>query len=250
MIDLLLAAAVCAKLANFTPPEKCPDEPDNLCNIELAEKYANARNFDAATYFLCKGEESIAPMEFEGMLEHLGNMRAGRTKAPLDFCEHVTSGYGMTYCAHVAWEEAMPKLDARLTAVRVSAAFRKRIDDFARAESARLSEDNLGGTAYSSFVLGAEIEAKEAAVVAVEQWSKKRAPSVTDAAAKKADDALNAAYRKLEKTTPLRDAQRAWIAYRDAFATHYVERWKDAAAPNALRREIITQLTNERISSF
>jgi uncharacterized protein YecT (DUF1311 family) len=250
MIELLLAATICAKFASFTPPEKCPDDPDNLCNVELAEKYANTKQFDAATYFLCKAEESIAPMEFDGMLEHLQNMRAGKEKKPLAFCDYVTSGYGMTYCAHVAWEEAMPKLDARLTAARISDAFRKRIETFAREESARLTEDNLGGTAYTSFVLGAEVETKEAVVAAVEQWSKKRAPSVTEAEAKKADDALNAAYKKLEKTEPLRDAQRAWIAYRDAFAAHYVERWKSAAAADVLRREIVTQLTRDRTKAL
>jgi uncharacterized protein YecT (DUF1311 family) len=80
----------------------------------------------------------------------------------------------------------------------------------------------------------------------VEQGSKKRAPAVTDAEAKRADDALNIAYKKLDKTEALRDAQRAWIAYRDALAAHYVERWQGAATPDALRREIVTQLTRER----
>lgn len=251
MIELLLAAAICAKFETFTPPpENCPDEPDNLCNITLAEKYAKQRNFDAATYFLCRGEHSVAPAEFEGMMEHLQNMRAGKEKAPLNFCDHVTSGYGLTYCAHKDWDEAMPKLDARLTAARVPDALRVRSNAFAALESERMSEENLGGTGYMAIALGAEIEAKEAIVASVEQWSKKRAPAVTEAEAKRADDALNAAYKKLEKTEPLRDAQRAWIAWRDAFANHYVERWKGAAAPDVLRREIVTALTKARTKTL
>ena len=250
MIDLLLAAAICAKLANFTPPETCPDDPDNLCMVTLAEKYANQRNFDAAAYFLCQAEDSIAQAEFEGMMEHLQNMRAGRETAPLDFCDHSTSTAGGTFCAHKAWEEAMPQFDARLTAVRVPDALRERSNDFARIDSERMTEENLGGTGYMAIALHAEIEAKEAIVAAIERWSKKRAPAVTEAEAKRADTALNAAYKKLEKTEPLRDAQRAWIAWRDAFANHYVTRWKGAAAPDALRREIVTQLTRDRTLSF
>ncbi len=41
---------------------------------------------------------------------------------------------------------------------------------------------------------GAELEAREAFVAAAEQWSRKRAPAALIEAAKRADDALNAAY--------------------------------------------------------
>jgi uncharacterized protein YecT (DUF1311 family) len=250
MIDLLLAATICAKLANFTPPETCPDDPENLCLVTLAEKYANQRNFDAAAYFLCQAEDSISQAEFEGMMEHVQNMRAGKETRPLDFCDHSTSTAGGMFCAHKAWEEAMPKLDARLTALRVSDALRVRSNAFAALDSERMAEENLGGTGYMAIALGAEVEAKEAIVAAIEQWSKKRAPAVSEAEAKRADSALNAAYKKLEKTEPLRDAQRAWIAWRDAFANYYVARWKGAAAPDALRREIVAQLTRDRTATL
>lgn len=103
---------------------------------------------------------------------------------------------------------------------------------------------------------------KEQLVSSLERWSKQRAPSVSAADAKEADQALNSAYRAMQKEideggaeiaewkTWLRDAQRAWIAYRDAFAAYYAEQWSGKASPDALSREIVTQLTRERAADL
>src|SRR5690242_17988088 len=116
MITLLLAILHldCDQFANYKPPAV----PKDATGRELAEKYANGdgvkRNLDTAAYFLCKAEEEMAPMEFSGMSQHLAAMRAGSEKKPLDFCDYVTSGYGMGYCAHREYEQLMPQLDRRL----------------------------------------------------------------------------------------------------------------------------------------
>lgn len=248
MIALLLAAAIdCAKFG-YKPPAV----PADVINRELAEKYANGdgvkRDFDAAAYFLCKAEEEMAPAEFTGMTEHLQRMRAGKEKEPLDFCEYVTSGYGMSYCAHKQYEKVMPELDRRLAPF--PEVVRKPGLAYARAESERIGELSRGGTAYAAIALGAEMEQKERLVVALERFSKERAPSVSAADAKRADAELNRVYRALERSNFLRDAQRAWIAYRDAFAAFYVERWRGAASPEELQREITTQLTRERTTEL
>jgi uncharacterized protein YecT (DUF1311 family) len=80
-----------------------------------------------------------------------------------------------------------------------------------------------------------------------------RAPAASAGEAKAADAELNAAYQSLMKNTDeqewrtrLRKAQRAWIAYRDAFAAFYADRWSGTASAGALRREIVTELTRER----
>ncbi|HEX6083795.1 MAG TPA: lysozyme inhibitor LprI family protein [Thermoanaerobaculia bacterium] len=246
MIALLLAAAIDCARFGYKPPAV----PADVSHRELAEKYANGdgvkRDFDAAAYFLCKAEEEMAPAEFTGMTEHLQRMRAGKEKEPLDFCEYVTSGYGMSYCAHRQYEKVMPELDRRLAPFPETV--RKPGLAFVRAESERIGELSRGGTAYAAIALGAEMSAKEELVATLERFSKERAPSVSAAEAKRADAELNRVYRALERSDLLRDAQRAWIVYRDAFAAFYVERWRGAAAPEALQREIVTQLTKERTS--
>lgn len=261
MIAILLAIAIdCSKYVKYKPPAIS----GGASSRELAERYANGtgvkRDFDAAAYFLCRAEEDMAPAEFSGMLDHLARMRSGEEKAPLDFCDYVTSGYGMSYCAHQQYEKVMPELDRRIDAARARTAAKTQFDAlrrrglaYVRAESERIGAQSRGGTAHGAMSLGAEMEQKERFVENLERWSKQRASA---ADARRADDELNAAYRALMQETDaelkpfLRDAQRAWIAYRDAFAAYYVERWRGAAAPEALRLEIVTRLTRDRTTEL
>ena len=67
-----------------------------------------------------------------------------------------------------------------------------------------------------------------------------------DAEYQKARNALDDAQMKIL----LRDAQRAWIAYRDAFAELYVTRWRGAAKPDVLRSEIVAQLSRDRAAEL
>ncbi|HEX7831632.1 MAG TPA: lysozyme inhibitor LprI family protein [Thermoanaerobaculia bacterium] len=281
MLALLLAATidsaqVCAKYKNYTLPPAAVNavkECEGWCDVELAQQFANGegvnRDYDVAEYFLCAAEERIAPAEFEGMFEHVQQMRDGVTDANLHFCDHVTSGYGASYCANLRYEELMPELDAKLDAARKRVApksqfdaLKKAADAYVDAETERIGEQSRGGTGYAAFTLEAEMNAKNTFVEAVEQWTSKRAPIASTADAKRADDALNANYRSAQDDieamgeefvswkTYLRDAQRAWIAYRDAFATFYVAQWRGQAADDVLRREIVAQLTRERAAEL
>jgi uncharacterized protein YecT (DUF1311 family) len=116
-----------------------------------------------------------------------------------------------------------------------------------------------GGTAQSAMTLGAEVDTRTKFVENLERFSKERATAASAGDEKRADDTLNTAYRAqrqmlrddlgddaAEQQTYLRDAQRAWIPYRDAFVEYYVERWRGAASPDALRREIVTELSKQR----
>ncbi len=244
------------------------------CHQTLAMIFANGwgvrRDYDAATYFLCKAEEGIAPAEVTGMLEHLAGMRTAKTPEDLDYCAAVTSGYGMQLCQQLDQDLAAPALEVRIAAVdktldpegrKALAALRKAADAFAEADGARLAEDNRGGTIYPSVASAATQDTFNKFVAALESYAKVRAKTADAAAAKRADDQLNQAFGKARQTFEkcdycqetetlrrevLRDAQRAWIAYRDAWKTLYQARWKGAAPPAALDREIATVLTAAR----
>lgn len=254
MIAAILFAALC------TPPPaakniKVDCSAEQFCYADLATKYANEGNFVLAEYFLCMAEDEMAPAEHEGMTEHLRRMKAGDADAPLDFCDHVTSGYGSMYCASIEHDRVDADVEARLAKLPKNAkldALRKHADSFAHAESERIGDSARGGTAQASIGLYGSMETKKHFIEMLERVAAKRAKAATAAEEKSADGALNAAYRAARKEldeeamTYLRDAQRAWIAYRDAFADYYVERWRGAAATDALRREIVTLLTRER----
>lgn len=280
MIDALVlaleidVARICAKYERYTPPSANAEIVDcdleQFCSVTLATKYANgdgvARDYEAAEYFLCEAAQEVAVAEHESMLEHLQKMRSGEEAGELDYCDHVTSGYGSTYCASVHYDEVMPQLEARLAKIATNAKLaplRRRADAFLAAESESANYESRGGTAHSAIVLYFDIEWKEHFVETLERLSTSRAPAVTADEAKSADAALNAAYRTkmremedvydhddVDPKTLLRDAQRAWITYRDAFADYYVARWRGAAPADALRREIVTQLTIDRTKAL
>lgn len=240
------------------------------CNRELALIFANgwgvSRDYDAAIHFLCQ-EEEIAPFEQWGMLGHIQEMRKQAHLKDLDYCEWVSSGHGATWCQGLEMDRLAPEQDRRIETVSRSLpaaarpsleALRKAAATFAEADGRLSALGNYGGTIYPSQVLAGQHKQTEAFLAALEKYTRNRATAATPADFERADQALNAAYQKqktqvksddkeYERTTAgqdsLRDAQRAWIPYRDAWKSFYRLRWQGSAAPEALDREIATVLT-------
>jgi uncharacterized protein YecT (DUF1311 family) len=174
--------------------------------------------------------------------------------------EHVSGGHGAYVCALRQRAASEPQVRARFAAVRKGAgnattaldALRARADVFIEANAVSLSDVNRGGTIHPSVLLYNQTDGAETFVANLERYSKSRAPAATAADAQRADTNLNAAYRAHMAASDeidaghLRAAQRAWIAYRDAWTAYYAERWRAAAPAETLRREILTQLTLDR----
>lgn len=268
MLALLLAVALsndpaelCDELSDYEIEQSYDATADA---VELAEHFANGigvkRDLGAAIHFVCVAEH-ISQMEREGMLEHLQQMRRGETTKPLDYCEHISGGHGAYVCAERRREESEADVRARFERLRDGAprsidALRARADAFVQADAISRSDASRGGTIHASDLVSNIVDGAETFMATLERFSRERASVATDVDAKRVDADLNAAYRKrvaeLEEIDAghLRDAQRAWIAYRDAFAEYYVERWRAAAPPETLRREIVTQLTRDRTTHF
>jgi uncharacterized protein YecT (DUF1311 family) len=240
---------------------------------ELAILFANGwgtpRNYDAATYFLCKAE-SIASAELWGMLGHLQEMRQAPHPKDLDYCDWVTSGAGMSICAGRDLDALRPKVDRQIAAAArgLSAEAKaaldvlsKAADAFAEKDGVFLAEPTQGGTGHNSFVVAYQIDRTETWAATLERYAAKRSTAATAETFNRADADLNTAYKSLraktaaEKDVPggpkaLLEAQRAWLQYRDAWTAFYRLRWQGAAAPEALEREIRTALTRERIGQL
>jgi uncharacterized protein YecT (DUF1311 family) len=223
------------------------------------------RDYDTATYFLCREGDEMAPFEQWEMLGHVEGMRKAKQPKDLDFCDYAESGMGTSWCASLDLERKSKGWESRTAAVRGSlgtaaqaslAELRKAADAFIEANAEAEAAVSLGGTIYPTLVLGSQAEGNESFVTALERFSHQRAPAASPEALQKADTALNAAYKaamsreefdeehSLSKS--LREAQRAWIRYRDAWTAFYRLRWKDAAPPDALDREIGAALTAQR----
>jgi uncharacterized protein YecT (DUF1311 family) len=142
------------------------------------------------------------------------------------------------------------------------AQLQKAADTLKEADAELQAEGSRGGTIHNSEFLSAERELTETFASTLERFGLKRAPAASPAALKQADDALNAVYKAAmaqedeicdtcsddEKSRRglLRNAQRAWLHYRDAWTAFYRLRWKSAAPPETLDREIVTALTAQR----
>ena len=275
-------AGNCWAFLYTTPEDREPDKARRCClvsgdcNRELAVIFANGwgvrRDYDAATHFLCGAAREMAPFEQWGMLRRVQEMRGQDAPKDLDYCDHVTSGRGGLLCEQLAAESREPEWERRLAAAGRSADASMRepltrllaaAQTFTEEEGGYREDGARGGTGYAAFLVAAQQKVYEAFVTTLERYGRERAPAATAAGLQKADRDLNAAYRKAlaaarepcplcreddHESGPqaLREAQRAWIAYRDAWTPWYRQRWAGAATPAALDREIVTALTAGR----
>ena len=201
--------------------------------------YANGlgvpRDLDLATHLACNIDGAAA--ESDGRVHHLAQLKAkGPGKTRFDYCDDVTSGMGEGFCAarDAAMKDARRK--AALDGLAIApgartayAALRTAADVYATQHGD--GEVDLSGTARDAIATEEEQETKKAFTSQLQAVLAGRVPPASPAQATAADAALNAAYRKLqahgEKVQKfgtvtfkdVRDAQRAWLHYRDAFLT-------------------------------
>jgi len=223
----------------------------------LLALYANGwgveRDYALARRMAC--EAGFADAEVEARLERLAAMEAGAETEALDFCDDITSGYMMGHCAereafHARAERAKA-WDAMLAAWPGAHrdAFAKLRAAADRFFDARVDgEVDVSGTGRGAFIVG-ETEALESGLLAsVQAFERGDLPRATGEEFAAADRDLNAAYAAaraaakfeepeamfgpLGSITPdgIRDAERAWIAYRDAWVAFAAIRWPAADA--------------------
>jgi uncharacterized protein YecT (DUF1311 family) len=216
-----------------------------------ANGYGVARNLGLAKKFAC--ETAGAPAELDGRLEHLDAMAKtpGKTE-PFDLCDDVTSGYMMGFCASRAADAAKVDRDKRVVALTAAwsaghrAAFANvRAAADAYFEAAVDGEVDMSGTARGAMAVGARESLEGALVDALTAFEQGALPRGDAAAFAAADKALNATYAatiKRYKTdsaegiagtvTPdgIRDAERAWIRYRDAWVAFGAQKYPKVPA--------------------
>ena len=222
--------------------------------------YANGqgveRNIPLAKRFAC--EYGGAPAEVEGRLEHLDAIANGTDKEHFDICDDITSGMMMGACSYraakfdrVIRNERWAALQAGWTSTQRSTltALRKAADTY--FDSASREEVDQSGTARGLFVT----EAYEALDIAllndVERFEKGPRPSEKAGDFAPADKLLNATYRstraaldakeKADKADDIwiygevtsdgvRETQRLWLPYRDAWVAFAATRYPDTPA--------------------
>ena len=208
----------------------------------LMTVYANGvgakRDLDVATHLAC-GIEG-APFENHGRVMHLAALKKEKwSGSDFHFCDDITSGLAMGYCAGHGQRIAGAKRVAAVQALTrgwtpaeraALAALTKAENDYVEAHAG--GEVDMAGTARAAMAITAE-EAIHDEFVAMLTRLSAAASTSTSADDRAADGRLNAAYRRAMAAAPsatsedaypgavtregIRDAQRAWLRYRDAF---------------------------------
>ena len=233
----------------------------------LAQLYANglgvAKNLDLATHYACNIEGATA--EVHGRVTHLAEIKAkGPGKTRFDFCDDITSGLAQGYCADRAQtltnarrQGGLNALTARVTpaARPVYARLRKAAETFASLHGD--NETDLSGTGRAAFSIEATEEERNLFAKTLRALLDGKIAPAKPAQARAADDALNASWRKLRAhgqkvqtygTVTLDDvvqAQRAWIAYRDAFTA-----FARAQGPGRPADGLFVRVTRDRIATL
>ena len=154
----------------------------------FANGWGTPRDLDAATYFLCRAGDEMAPFEQQGMLEFLQGMRSGKETGKLDYCDHITSGMGGTWCAGLDYDRKKIDWDRRTTAVEKTlgadakpalAALRKAAEASIKADATYIAEPNRGGTIYPSMLIGGEMDRGDDFIATLERYTQKRGPEAS-----------------------------------------------------------------------
>ena len=207
----------------------------------LATLYANGegveRNIPLALRFAC--EEGWAPAEFSARIEHLESMQGstGEGAGKFSYCDDITSGAMEGYCAAYFRELADKDRTKTLSTIsgRFTQAQRDAFSALVQAEQAYAlahgnGEIDLSGTARAMYQIDAGQTLRDDFLAAVQSFESGRYPSGSPATFAAADARLNQAYEKAVAYTEahksdyravqlegIRDAERAWLKYRDAW---------------------------------
>ena len=233
--------------------------------------YANAqgvaRDVALARRFACAIDG--APAELAARLDHLEALVEEPEGAPpADACDFATSGYAMGFCAEHAASLARVERERRLARVRAGwddatdAAYAKLRAAADRFIDARVEgEVDVSGSARGAFVVGTREDFEDAFLATLEAIERGERPHASASDERSTDAELNETYRRAlaasapvgegdEAYAPLgtitsvgiRDAQRAWLPYRDAWAA-----FGAARAPEVPRHAWLAQVTRARI---
>jgi len=178
-----------------------------------------------------------APAELEYAVEDAyKNWKSGTVKE-FNICDHITSGGGMAFCASRSDDQDEKDRNKRLSDIRhkLNAKSHKLLDAaYASAvkfiDSKASNEEGHGGSGRGAWIIGSQMEQKNAYLDLVEKVQSGYKPSPKNSFVE-ADRKLNETYKKVmgdlkkraddynvPRVDDVRAVQRLWIPYRDASA--------------------------------
>jgi hypothetical protein len=229
----------------------------------LTMVYANgrgaARNLDLALKFAC--EMDAAPAEMESRIAHLEKLKTGDASGSgFDICDDITSGYMGGFCTEKQDRFDRVQREKKLRAItaqwspqegRALELLRRAAKAFFAAHSS--NEIDLSGSGRAGFEIEENARLENLFLADLERFERGDLPdSRADLPA--SDARLNSLYGRLMKATAqmgtvtadgIRQTERLWIAYRDA--------WKEFGRvkyPNTKAESWLAWATQQRIDQL
>ncbi|HEX8655722.1 MAG TPA: lysozyme inhibitor LprI family protein [Allosphingosinicella sp.] len=250
-----------ARLCAFTEAAEGADHPF-AGRAMLMTIYANGvgarRDLEVAIHLAC-GLDG-APAESHGRVSHLAELRAqGWSGSDFHYCDDITSGISGGVCAGHRAQIDGARRDAELARLlsgwtaaerEAFAPLRQAFEAYVEAHAE--GEVDMSGTLRNALYVSAQ-EALRTEFIAMLRHLEARTAPVSSAAQYRAADAdLNLAYRESLRAVQgeptgtvtavgIRDAQRAWLRYRDAFVA-----FAAVKSPRLPRDSVAAWLTRHR----
>lgn len=233
----------------------------------LTVLYANGegveKNIPLALRFAC--EAGGAPAEISIRLDHIESLdtKVTAASAKYDFCDDITSGFMEGFCAAYSSEladqnraEHLNAISAQMSSIQREAFSRLIKEEKIYAHARAKGEIDLSGTARAMYQFDAEDTLKDDFLAALQSFEVGKFPTGSAALYRNADARLNSTYRKAISDAEelkndygavqpdgIRNAERAWLKYRDAWITFAKLRY-----PSVPPEAWLILLTNDRTS--
>jgi uncharacterized protein YecT (DUF1311 family) len=248
----LRAARYCAYTARAAEPTEQDDMEMEIigANASLAMIYAGGigvtPNIPLAERFACEilgGWDNGTKVA--RMLE--ARRQEGKTKVDFDICENPTGRQLNFLClgrnqSRVADEVALAEKHFNTGSAQQRAAFQRLLAARNAYLDAHSSEEPNGTTGTAQYAMADEIDIDDTWARTLNQFADNKLPHYTETDFRKADADLNVSFRKALDTIAncygdaclraeqLRQIERAWIVYRDAWVAYAALRWPSTSA--------------------
>lgn len=239
-------------------------QDDAVLMMLYANGFGVQKDTDIAIHHACK-LEFIAKAEMESRIAHLSSPQAAG--AVFDQCDDITSGYMGSVCAGIRERQAERVRKARLDrhAAALPPSARRALTQLHAAADryAAAAETNMQGTAAPGLAIARKGKLEEQFARTLARVLDNGLPAASPQDLARIDRQLNAAYKTVMSPAPseagrpervgestitrtdVRQAERRWIAYRDAFIAFR------ARLPSGASREAIgVELTRQRLAEL
>jgi hypothetical protein len=229
---------VTARYLAFTEMAGSEGEPALGGSTVLMMLYANGygvkRDYDISIRLAC-ANVGFAPAEVTGRMQHLRDMKAGKSSGVFDVCDDITSGYMGGYCESIISDKNKYRRQAIIDSVigklpnLDTALFNKLQATATKFFEARSgNEVDLSGTARAAFELAESDGLEKGFLDKVLKTGKCDFTKYSADDFKKADDELNAIYVKVMHVANMdgwgtvtkagiKSAEIKWIPYKEAW---------------------------------